>query len=239
MAIDFGGEPVPPEGATPRVIVDPTPKDDRAKPTEARSRWVFEPGLFVGYLSVATDRAQLSGSASAIGVSSPSAPAPGSEPSSCASVGCSYSIGSQPGAVVGPNLFAGYMLSEDFTAGLRLLAAPRVDRGGGSLVAFGPSVSLRATRSWSFGAWALLGAATVGVRTGGIIDASAPYRADQSSYVAMSASTDLGVGLGFEVALRLLEVPRGALLATSTPLFLVGSNGTAFTLPIGLAYRFQ
>ena len=239
--IDFGSaEPLPPEGPAPRVIVDPNPKDEGAatNPAEARSRWVFEPGVFVGYLSAATDRAELKGSASAIGVSSPSTSS-GSAPASCASVGCSYSIASQPGAVIGPNLFAGYVLSDDFTAGLRLLAAPRIDHGGGSIVAIGPSVSFRATRSWSFGAWALLGSATVGVRTGGVVEAPAPYRADQSSYVAMSASTDLGVGLGFEAAFRLVEVPRGALLVTSTPFFLVGSNGTAFTLPLGLAYRFR
>ena len=236
-----GGEAVAGEGHAPTVIVDPSAHEvPTAKVAEPRSRWVFEPGVFVGYLTVSTETARPTGSESTIAVTDDSRDPPTGAPPSCATVGCTYAISSQPGAVIGPNLFAGCALSDDFTAGLRLVAAPRLDRGGGSIVAIGPSASLRATRSWSFGAWALLGSATVGTHSGAVIEASAPYRPQQTGgFERMTASTEVGFGLGFEASFRIVELPRGALLATATPFFLVGSNGSAFTLPLGIAYRFQ
>ena len=233
------GQPVPPEGATPRVVVDPNPapKPETPKTAEPRSRWVFEPGLFIGYLSVSTERAEANAPGT-IPVSNGEATSSTNPARSCASIGCSYALGTQPGAVVGPNLFAGYVLSDDFTAGLRLIAAPRLDRGGGSIVAFGPSIRFNAASIWSFGAWALLGSATVGSPTGGQVDADAPYRAS-SGYASMTASTNLGVGLGFETSLRIVPLPRGSLQLTATPFFVLGSNGSALTLPLGLAYHFQ
>lgn len=232
------GQPVPPDGAAPRVVVDPNPEPstEAPKPSGPRSRWVFEPGLFIGFLSVATDRAQANAPGS-ISVSNGQGTSSTNPEKSCASVGCSYALGTQPGAVVGPNLFAGYALSDDFTAGLRLVAAPRLDRGGGSIAAFGPSIRFNAGSIWSFGAWALLGSATVGSPNGGTVDANAPYRASQG-YASMTASTNLGVGLGFETSLRIVSLPRGSLVLTATPFFVLGSNGSALTLPLGVAYHF-
>lgn len=236
-----GGEPMPAESGPTKVIVDPGPGEaakEAEKPAAApRSRWVLEPGLFVGFMTVKTGRADFSAPGS-VEVTNPTVQ-PTGETKSCASVGCSYSLGGQPGAVFGPNLFAGYAFSEEFTGGLRLLAGPRLDSGGGSVVVIGPSVSLRATRAWSFGAWALLGTATVGASTG-TITANLPYRANQNSgRNPMTATINIGAGLGFEVAWRLAELPRGALVLTMTPFFLSGENGTAWTIPIGAAYRFQ
>jgi hypothetical protein len=48
-----------------------------------------------------------------------------------------------------------------------------------------------------------------------------------------------GFGLGVEVSLTLMSFDRGALVASSTPFFVLGSMGNAFCLPAGLAYRFR
>ena len=59
------------------------------------------------------------------------------------------------------------------------------------------------------------------------------------SRVALEASTDVAGGLGFEAKLRIAELSRGALVLSATPFFLAGSGGTAWAVPLTLAYRFQ
>jgi hypothetical protein len=226
MVTFAGGEPLPAETMPARVVVDPNPPPNEGAsppPAKVASRWVFEPGVFLGYMNASTDRAFAVGSVAS---------------SRC--VGCSYSLSPVDGPVAGPNVFVGYAFSKDFVGGLRVLAGPRLQRGGGSIVAIGPSVSLRTSHAWSFGAWALLGSATASSNgVNGVATAPSGYTPDNTGSFTLTTSTDLGAGLGFEVSLHLLELGRGSLLLDSTPFFLAGSNGTAWVLPIGIAYRFQ
>jgi hypothetical protein len=227
-------EPLPAETAPARVVVDPTPHDaaPAAAPQKERSRWVFEAGVFIGYMNASTDRPEAT---TEIPLQSSVA---GGGSSSCTAQQCSYRLPAVHGAAAGPNVMIGYSLSDTFVAGLRVLAGPRVTRGGGSIIAVGPSISVRASSAWSFGVWALLGSASVGSSNG---DVSPPqgYQTTYSGPFNLDGSTALGAGLGFEASLHLVDLAGGSLVLNSTPFFLEGSTGGAWTLPIGLAYRFQ
>ncbi len=229
-----GGDPLPAEAAPARVIVDPTPAVSEAPPSPAkeRSRWVFEPGVFLGFMSASTSRADIAGQISLRSTTS------GGAGSSCGSARCTASLSPLEGAVFGPNVFVGYSFTPDLTGGLRVLAGPRLSRGGGSIVAAGPSVSIRASSAWSFGAWALLGSAS-GSAKGSDVSPPSGYTLETAGPYTLETSTGLGAGLGFEVSLRLFELSRGTVLLDSTPFFLAGSQGSAWALPIGVAYRFE
>lgn len=72
----------------------------------------------------------------------------------------------------------------------------------------------------------------------GKVSAPSPYRVDYTTST-VEGSTQVGAGLGFEVAWRLVELPRASLVLNATPFFFLGTNGNAFALPLGIAYRFQ
>jgi hypothetical protein len=213
------------------VVVEPTPGPAPAKPAD-RARWVFEAGFFVGFLGLNTERAYASNPES-IGLYSSMST---SQRSNCNAVGCTYSLADGSGAVIGVNFFGGYAVSDQLQFGGRLLVGPRIQTGGGSLVAIGPSASLRASPAIWVGASLFLGTASAGGY--GTVKPPAPWQVDGGRY-DVSASTDLAAGASVDVALRVLETPRGMLLLNATPLFLLGSNGSAVVFPLGVAYRFH
>jgi hypothetical protein len=213
-------EPAPP----PRAEPPPSPHAPRF------GRWVFEAGLFVGYLNGDMDPAQLGVDPGSVPVTN------GSRTTSCGQVSCSYTIGRQGGVAGGVDLFAGYAARDWLHVGGRMLAAPRA--GGGMLFATGPSVSLHMVGPLWAGASLYLGYASQS-STSGTVTPTVPYALDTSSQYPMSASTGLSYGAGFELRCELFHVGSGTFALDTQPFFLAGGNGSAFVLPLGLSYRWR
>ena len=55
----------------------------------------------------------------------------------------------------------------------------------------------------------------------------------------MSQSLGVAFGASGELSFAVMERPSGSLRVQLLPLFLVGSNGAALSLPFGLAYRWR
>jgi hypothetical protein len=223
---------------TPLVVDAPQSAGEvPANPVQhARSRWAFEAGLLLGAVSVSTDSARLKNANDAYTIGVEDRRSLARDPTlSCATVRCTVGLASQEGVAAGIHLFGGYAVTPVTTVGLRLVAA--VHSNDGTLVAFGPAVSIQATRSWSVGGWGLVGTASAGAKYGAI-KAASPYEVAYNGSGSVEASTEPGVGLGASVAWRAIELPTGALVFSVMPFFLAGTNGTAWTLPLTVAYQF-
>jgi hypothetical protein len=213
-----------------RLVVEPS---SPARNTVAKGRWVFEPGVYVAYVrgGGGDQAAPSSEAAESIMLERIGS----SERTNCLEQpGCSY--GARPitdTTSTGLNLFGGYALSERVEIGLRLIVGPMLS--GGVLVAFGPQISFRPTRALKIGAFALAGSATLPEVT----PVAAP-----TGFVAPESGSDgerrIGAsGVGFELALRILELERGEILVNTTPFFIGGTEEFVLALPVGVAYRFQ
>jgi len=205
-----------------------------APATRTASRFVYELGAFVGYIAVDTRQST-----------------PVDDPSSiqtfvqdendttqlvsCASVPCDYpSIGASSGFVVGVAGFVGYAVAEQVGLGLRLLIGPRL--GGGALAAFGPSASfplwerLRVSPALLFGTATHVELDTVTIPT---------PTGFNSSLQRLHGSLGFSIGLGAELSWTLTSSPTGSVVLQATPLYLYGSNGSAWSLPLGAAYHWN
>ena len=62
-----------------------------------------------------------------------------------------------------------------------------------------------------------------------------------SSYVEapLRASLGFAIGLSAELGLELVSTSTGSVVLQATPLFLYGPNGMAYSLPLGVAYRWD
>ncbi len=226
--------PLPPPKET-RIVVDPPAAPAPAKdepPKPARGRWLFEAGLIVGFVSANTQRAYIVGSGSSVEIRENAT----GKYTSCASGSCSYALPQGGGGLAGVTLFAGYGASDRLHLGARLLVGPVLERGGGSIVAFGPSMSFQVGGALWAGASLFLGTASIGGN--GTVIPSVGYSAS-SGPTAMTASTDLGAGAGVELGVKLFDVGRGSFGVNVAPFFLLGSNGNAWAVPFGILYRFQ
>jgi hypothetical protein len=226
---DDGAASTPPPE---RLVVGPSsaPEAAPARPS-SRSRWVFAPGIFVGYLGVHNPRTSSNDL-----IELRDHTAPGESTTTCSS-DCDYELNSKGAPSAGLSLFAGYAFSEDVTAGLRLLAGPRLAGGGGYFATFGPSVSFRANEKLSVGAFAFFGTAELA----GYGDVRAPPGHSVLSPGPHRLQGDLGggMGVGVELSWTIAELARGSIVASALPLFLAGSQGTAIAVPLALSYRFQ
>ncbi len=223
------GEPAP------TLVVEQQPPVRKPSPSSTPGRFVVEAGLVVGYMSVNPELAHVSaGGAYAIELRSTQADA---RPSSCASQPCSYSLPQVNGAIVGVNLFAGYAISDAMHLGARLLAGARVDRGGGSVVIVGPALQLHMVGPVWGGFSALVG--TASASSNGEVHAPPGFAQSGGGPYLMDGSTDLGAGIGIDLSVRVAELPRGSLRVITSPFFLLGSRGTAWSVPLAIAYRFQ
>ena len=220
------GEPTPP---TPKLVVDATPS---TKPDAEKSHWVLEPGVYVAFAGGSANRPRPKNEASVALESSATG-----ERTSCAEQRCDYGAAAVPGmGSAGLNLFGGYRFGDTFRVGIRMIAGPML--AGGSLWAVGPSVALRATSALTFGVFVAFGDATIS----GYAQVTPPRGygpASSGVNPAVSGQLAGGGGVGAEISLRLTTLGRGDLLATATPFFLDGSQGTLFALPFGVAYRFE
>lgn len=140
--------PVVVRGSEPStIVVDPHPKGGPVEPAKegrtGQAGWVFEPGLFAGFVS-AQRRVEIYDSASSRYVDSDE---------------------TASRAAFGVDVFGGYRTRQRVYLGARLVAGAPV--GGSSVVAFGPSVSVEATSLLRIGAWVLLGNADLNTAEGG------------------------------------------------------------------------
>jgi hypothetical protein len=227
--------PAPPKDP---VVEAPKPEAPAMKPMEKvlptkpnKGVWVLEIGAFTGYIGGSGARASLV----APGSVAFSSNASGGSPATCASQTCSVEpIRSGGSFALGLTGLGGYALSESLTLGVRILAAPPVESHGAW--ALGPTVVLHPSDGFSVGLWGLFGDAS----QAGNVQVTAP-----SGYLASGAFAKAegtlagGFGAGLDVSMRLFEVGRSTFLASTTPLFIVGSSGSAFAVPVGMAMRFQ
>src|SRR6185369_6556727 len=107
-AIHFGTSDLvrelPAEPTPTPLIVDPNSNDASAKTTPPpRNRWVLEPGLFLGGMSVNPDHAQATDGGAQIGVTdtTPASTTPaGTTKQSCRAVGCTYALPARGGPLL-------------------------------------------------------------------------------------------------------------------------------------------
>lgn len=226
-----------PEGPPPpeHVIVEPKASTD-APATKTLGRWVIEPGLFLGYMGGSVSYPRVS-DASGANVTLERVPArTGEQPTSCASQQCLLEGFDGGNVIVGLSLFGGYAVSAHIALGLRSLGAPAIS--GGGFFGFGPSVVLRASATLSIGAFGVFGDASISGSTN--VRAPSGFRqSDGSTTVKAEGSLGGAPGFGLDASLKIADLQRGSLAVTAMPLFLTGSRGDAFALPLGIAYRFQ
>jgi hypothetical protein len=152
----------------------------------------------------------------------------------CATAICDYSNLDSSGFVAGAAGFVGYAASARVDLGLRFLIGPRL--GGGALVALGPSASFLIGERFRVGPTVLFG--TASHTESGFVTMQGPT-GDNHMDSRLHATLGLSVGLGAELGLKLISSPTGSVVLQATPLFLYGSDGTALSLPLGAAYRWN
>ncbi|KYF80213.1 hypothetical protein BE17_48100 [Sorangium cellulosum] len=134
--------------------------------------------------------------------------------------------------LAGATGFIGYTAMERLDLGVR--AQISLHSSAGVLIALGPSVSYPLGEQFRVGSTLLFGTAT---QTGRAYEQGNGYSSD----LTVEASVPLGfsLGLGAELGMKLMDGPSGALFLQTTPLFLVGADGVAASLPLGMAYRWD
>lgn len=137
------------------------------------------------------------------------------------------------GAAAGGVLLRGaYAFSPVIDAGLALHVGPVMERGGGVFFTFGPDVMFHPGGRVSFGASVFFADASTQKTLSVLVD-----RSYQTQDVALNLNG--GGGAAAKVAVRIAELPRGAIEAWLSPYFIGGSMGEAWGLPLGISYRYQ
>ncbi|WP_437728543.1 hypothetical protein [Sorangium sp. So ce861] len=180
-------------------------------------RLVFEGGGFLGYLWLDAEKMAVC--------------------SITASGDCHYGL-ADGSFLAGATGFIGYTATERLDLGLR--AQIGLHSSAGVLIALGPSVSYPLGEHYRVGATLLFGTATQSgtVFTDGYVWNGSEY-SYRSDTVTTSVPLGFSLGLGVELGMKLTDGPSGALFLQTTPLFLVGADGVAASLPLGVAYRWN
>jgi hypothetical protein len=222
-------DPEPPPEA-PAPVQPPA-----ARPHPAELHLIFELGAFAGFMSGSMNQANLNVAEDSLRFSAQTSN--GTDSQTCAGIRCTYHLNTQGGFVSGPSAFAGIAWNDSMQLGLRVFGGPRA--GGGGLFVIGPSISGHLWGPIWAGGSLLLGAA--GQSGNGTVTPESPYRDDSGQDVRPSMSQSLGVAFGAsaELSFAVMERPSGSLRVQLLPLFLVGANGSALSLPFGLAYRWR
>ncbi|XXX81799.1 hypothetical protein WMF30_23860 [Sorangium sp. So ce134] len=190
----------------------------RAAAPRATGRFVYEAGVSVGFLSLDADT--MDACTTRYGT-------------------CYFSV-SAASFLAGATGFVGYTAMERLDLGLR--AQIGLHSSEGILFALGPSVSYLLGERFRVGSTLLFGTAT----HAGAVYEEGGYSWDGSSnvyydggLVETELSLGFSLGLGAEVGMKLTDGPSGSLFLQATPLFLVGPDGAAVSLPLGVAYRWD
>ncbi|WP_437509811.1 hypothetical protein [Sorangium sp. So ce1099] len=208
---------------TARLLPD-APRDRVREERSARSaapgaadRMVYEVGGFMGYLWLDADAA-----------------------GDCVTSygACNFSLWAGS-FLAGATGFVGYTATERLDLGLR--AQISLHSSAGILIALGPSLSYALGEHFRVGSSLLFGTAT---QTGMAYEQGSIRPEPSTGYyddLTVEASVPLGLsmGLGVELGMKLMDGPSGALFLQTTPLLLVGVNGVAASLPLGVVYRWE
>lgn len=152
----------------------------------------------------------------------------------CATVACDYLPIDSVGFLAGAAGFVGYAATPHVNLGLRFLIGPRA--GGGALVALGPSASFLFEERFRVGPSVLFGTASH-VNEGLVVMEGLPGESSPDS--RLRATLGFSMGVGAELGLKLTSSPTGSVVLQEIPLFFYGSNGIAFSLPLGAAYHWH
>ncbi|WP_437947956.1 hypothetical protein WME98_45705 [Sorangium sp. So ce296] len=189
----------------------------RAATPGVLDRLVFEAGGFIGYLWMEADDIDV-----------------------CSISGygdCYYAL-AEGSFLAGATGFIGYTATERLDLGIR--AHLSLHSSAGLLIALGPSVSYPLGDRFRVGSSLLFGTAT---QSGTAYTESYSWNEDGYQYggdmVEASLSLGFALGLGAEIGMKLTDSPSGSLFLQATPLFLVGADGLAASLPLGVAYRWN
>jgi hypothetical protein len=220
--------------AAPGTAAAGTSNAVQAPAARAAIRFIYEVGAFVGLIVVDTKQSSPDDSPSSIQASVTDEDG-ARQTVSCDTALCDYpSIGSSAGFVAGVSGFVGYAATEHTGLGLRLLLGPRA--GGGALVALGPSASFLLTEHLRVGPAVLFGTASH-VKQDFVRIATPTGFNDVSSQ--LHGTLGFSMGVGAELGWTLTSSPTGSVILQFIPLYLYGSNGSAWSLPIGAAYRWN
>ncbi len=218
------------QGAPDSPVVAEAPN---AKPREAEpesSPWAFEIGLLAGFLSARGGRAEPEVDPGSIAIYDPQGTY-----SDCGHLGCSYTLNNNTGALVALHGSVSHALSDSMGAGVRVLFGPRLGKGGGSVFAIGPSLSVRMTEAVWVGVAGLIGEATVGGH-GEVVPPANSYSSG-GPYLMDSSMGHPAWGALLEVGVTVARLPHGSLGVSTMPMFLQGS-GTLWCVPGAVSYRF-
>jgi hypothetical protein len=197
-------------------------------------RFVYEVGAFAGYLVVDTVPSEPEADPATIQVSIVNDDGM-SETSTCATASCEYlSLGATSDMVAGVSGYVGYTLTPSASVGARLLLGSRIK--GGGLVGFGPSASLSLGERFHAGPTLLLG--TASHAGAGTILVQMPTSTTTTTE-RLHGSMGFGVGLAAELDYTVFSNSSGSVVLQATPLFLYGHSGMAYSLPLGVAYRWN
>jgi hypothetical protein len=219
--------------AAPPNVVLGAPSPEPAPAANSASRLVYEIGAFVGFIAVDTGQSTPDDGAASI-QSFAQDENGATQLTSCASLACDYPAIDTGGFVVGVAGFVGYAATEQVGLGVRLLIGPRID--GGALAVLGPSASFQLSERFRGGPMVLFGTASH-------VEVDLVYLPTpdglSSSTSRLHGALGLSMGLGAELGFTLISRPSGSVVLQAMPLYLYGSNGSAWSLPLGAAYHWN
>ncbi len=190
----------------------------RAAAPGAAGRFVYEAGVLVGFLWL--EAGKIDGCISRYGT-------------------CSFDAETDT-FLAGATGFVGYTAMERLDLGLR--AQIGLHSSEGILFALGPSVSYLLGERFRVGSTLLFGTATHTAEVyeqGGYLPAGSSAGYGDEGPVETDLPLGFSLGLGAELGMKLMDSPAGSLFLQATPLFLVGADGVAASLPLGVAYRWN
>ncbi|WP_437492541.1 hypothetical protein WME75_18250 [Sorangium sp. So ce1014] len=190
----------------------------RAAAPGAAGRFVYEAGVLVGFLWL--EAGKIDGCITRYGT-------------------CSFNAETDT-FLAGATGFVGYTAMERLDLGLR--AQIGLHSSEGILFALGPSASYLLGERFRVGSTLLFGTATHTAEVyeqGGYLPAGSGAGYGDEGPVETDLPLGFSLGLGAELGMKLMDSPAGSLFLQATPLFLVGADGVAASLPLGVAYRWN
>ncbi|WP_437650582.1 hypothetical protein [Sorangium sp. So ce362] len=215
-------EPVHAPAAVSRPEQRPAaPREERsarAAAPGAAGRFVYEAGVLVGYLWLKAGKNE-----------------------GCITMDGACSFHAETDSfLAGATGFVGYTAMERLDLGLR--AQIGLHSSEGILFALGPSASYLLGERFRVGATLLFGTATHTAEVyeqGGYLPAGSSTGYGDGGAVETDLPLGFSLGLGAELGMKLMDSPAGSLFLQATPLFLIGEDGVAASLPLGVAYRWN
>lgn len=196
------------------------------------SRWVFEPGLYLGLVGIDSTSPRLEENVQTQNR------AASNDTQSCAS-SCALALDPITTVSTGVSGFVGYAATDSVRVGLRGMLGPNLLRSGGATFGVGPSISMAVHEGLRIGLWGVFGDADARGRGTAIPYDGYRYELTRGGPFEMRTALNGGIGLGLEVGVDLARIGSGALVANATPFYVSASNGSFWALPVGLAYRFE